>query len=124
MPFETLGKADCIIVLGAAVFGESVSYTLANRLDMAYEVYNAGKAPIVVTQKEHLLRALYIANRLGLSSVGSESLDYDVYEMQVQKPREFLARVKAFLQCDILHSKPKYLGKAIPVSGSGLLTED
>jgi len=180
--FETLGEADCIIVLGAAVFGESASYTLSNRLDMAYEVYNAGKAPkiivsgdhgrqeynevgvmreylmkkgvpkedifmdhagfntydtmyrakdiflaksaIVVTQREHLLRALYIANRLGLSSAGAESLDYDVYEMQVQKPREVLARVKAFLQCCILHSKPKYLGEVIPVSGSGLLTED
>ncbi len=179
---ESIDRADCIIVLGAAVFGDSVSYTLAKRLDTAIEVYRAGKAPkiivsgdhgrpeynevsvmreyliqngiskenifmdhagfntydtmyrakdiflaesaIIVTQREHLVRFLYIANKLGISSVGVESENYDEYEMKVQKTREFLARVKAFLQCEILHSKPKYLGETIPVWGSGLITED
>ncbi len=179
---RSAGEADCIIVLGAAVSGDAVSYTLAKRLDMALEVYRTGKAPkiivsgdhgrqgynevgvmreylmrngvskdavfmdhagfntydtmyrardvfmaknaIIVTQREHLVRALYIADKLGLSAAGIESEDYDAYEMEVQKTREFLARIKAFLQCEILRPEPKYLGEAIPVSGSGILTED
>jgi len=37
--------------------------------------------------------------------------------------REWLARVKAFLDADITHRKPKYLGDKIPITGSGLATE-
>lgn len=38
--------------------------------------------------------------------------------------RESLARVKAVLDVDLLHRAPKYLGEAIPISGSGIETED
>ena len=179
---EQLAKADCIIVPGAQVIGEQVSYTLSKRLETALQHYESGAAPkiivsgdhgqqdynevkamreylvsrgvekenifmdhagfssydtiyrakevfcaqsaIIVTQQEHLLRCLYIAKKLDLPAQGVACRDYEPYERGVQIQREYLARAKAFLYCEILHPKPRYLGEAIPVSGSGLITDD
>ena len=38
--------------------------------------------------------------------------------------REFPARVKAFFDCEILHTKPTYGGETIPISGDGSATLD
>lgn len=172
---------DCIIVLGAGVVGSTPSIALANRLDKAYEVYEAGYADrilvsgdhgqksydevnvmrnylvglgvpkenifmdhagfstydsmyrardvfkvntaIVVTQKLHLRRALYIADKLGIDCQGVEAQNAPAMSTRVQSIREYPARVKAFLQCEVFHSKPKYLGDVIPIWGNGLDTE-
>ena len=174
-------SADCIIVLGAGVYGDRPSLTLAKRLDKAVEIYNLGhtnkiivsgdhgrknydevnvmrdylvskgiekenifmdhagfstyesmyrardifevKTAIVVTQQLHLRRALYIANELGIDCQGVNADDAIRTVTKVQSVREYPARVKAFLQCEILHSKPKYLGDVIPIYGSGIVTE-
>ena len=105
------------------IFMDHAGFNTYDTIYRARDVFMVKNA-ILVTQREHLLRALYIANKLGLNAQGIESGQYDKYEIQFQRPREYLARVKAFLQCDILHPKPKFLGESIPVSGSGLLTED
>ncbi len=174
-------SADCIIVLGAGVYGDRPSPTLAKRLDKALEIYNLGhtkkiivsgdhgrknydevnvmrdylvskgvekenifmdhagfstydsmyrardifgvKTAIIVTQQLHLRRALYIANELGINCQGVDADDAIATVTKVQSVREYPARVKAYLQCEILRSKPKYLGEAIPIYGSGLVTE-
>lgn len=171
---QTPQSADAVIVLGASVYGNTVSRILADRLNQAYEVYQNGYAPkiivsgdhgskdynevkamrdyltakgvpvedifmdhagfstydtiyrakeifqveqaIVVSQRDHLIRALYIANKLALSAEGISSGSYPSGEAAVQKVRELFARVKAFLQCEILHPEPEFLGDPIPVS--------
>lgn len=78
---------------------------------------------IVVTQKYHLYRALYIANTLGIDSYGVPC-DEVVYAGQTyREAREMVARVKDYFYCAI-NKKPKYLGEAIPVSGNGNVTND
>ena len=69
------------------------------------------------------MRALYIADALGIECEGVIAGDSTGATTRVQQIREYPARVKAFLDCYILKSKPKYLGDPIPVSGSGLVTE-
>ena len=83
------------------------------------------KKVIIVTQKFHINRAIYTAKALGLTAYGVNSnqnaygRDRDI----IDNSREFLARNKAFLDC-ILKPKPTFLGKAIPISGSGVATDD
>ncbi len=63
---------------------------------------------IVVTQKYHLYRALYIADKMGMEAVGVDA-DIRTYRLQwYRNLREVLARCKDFYatQCDIL---PKYI---------------
>ena len=176
-------KTDAIIVLGAMVWQNGQpSYMLQDRLDVAFELYEAGVAPkilvsgdhgtqeydevnnmrrylekrgvpreaifmdhagfdtydtmyrardvfvvkraVVVTQKYHLYRALFIGGALGLDVQGVACDRYHSRMQPYYSLREFAARSKDFLQALVLKSKPKFLGDEIPISGSGLLTGD
>ena len=62
----------------------------------AKEVYKYSKI-CVVTQKYHLSRALYIADKLGFSALEGHSADLDTYRGQFFRDvREILARFKDF----------------------------
>ncbi|MCH5185623.1 MAG: YdcF family protein [Oscillospiraceae bacterium] len=104
------------------IFMDHAGFDTYDTVYRAKDVFLA-KNPVIVSQESHAMRAAYIADRLGMSCCYIPSEGYSKYESKMQIVRESLARVKAFVQCEILHSKPKYLGEPIPVSGSGLLTE-
>ena len=78
---------------------------------------------IISTQEFHMPRSLYIARNLGLESYGYSCDDKMIYNMFYLNARESLARVKAFLEVEVLHANPKYLGEAIPISGDGTATD-
>ena len=180
-PDSEFQKADCILVLGAGVWGNSPSHMLADRLDTAIELYKSGAADkiimsgdhgrqeydevnimkayaiekgvpsdaifmdhagfstydsvyrakaifeaekvIIVSQKYHLYRALYIAKALGISSVGANA-DKRIYIGEnYRQLREVLARDKDFVMC-IFRPKPTFLGDSVPVTGNGNITND
>ena len=106
----------------ADVFMDHAGFSTYETVYRAKEVFKAKKV-IIVTQEYHLYRALYIAKKLGVDAYGVSS-DLNVYAGQsVRDVREILARNKDFFKC-ILKPEPKYLGDAIPASGSGDLTDD
>ena len=170
---------DCVLVLGAGVWGDGPSHLLEERLNKGVEVYNTGctnrilmtgdhgreeydevnvmkqyaldagisetdifmdhagfstyesmyrakeifgiNKMIIVTQKYHLSRAVYIANKLGIEAYGVAS-DYQSFSGQLGRDsREVLARVKDIFTV-VLKPKPTYLGKSIPISGDGTVT--
>ena len=67
---------------------------------------------IIVSQKFHLERALFIAKAKGQKVIGFMAKDIPgtaaAYRM---KAREYLARAKAFLDVYILNTQPKFYGK-------------
>ena len=72
-------------------------YTTFDTMIRARDSFNINRA-VIVTQKYHLYRALYIANALGIESYGIPS-DFHVYRRQNYYDfREMFARVKAVLQ--------------------------
>jgi len=105
------------------IFMDHAGFNTYDSMVRAKEVFQVNRA-VVVTQYQHLLRSLYIARRVGLSACGVDAGGYNEIEMRQQFWREALARVKAVLQCEITKPQPKYLGEPIPVSGSGLATEE
>jgi len=179
--YSKLDEIDCIIVLGAGVWGNKPSHMLEDRLLTAINLYendvstkvimsgdhgkedydevnimkeyaiNAGipsenifmdhagfstyesiyrakdifrvKRVVIVTQKYHLHRALYIAEKLGIEAFGVAA-DQREYTAQIYREiREILARNKDFFSC-IFRPNPTYLGEPIPVSGNGDVTND
>lgn len=83
----------------------------------AKELYGAEKV-LVVTQKYHLYRALYVAQALGLDAYGV-SADLRPYSGQsIREVREIAARVKDFFFV-IAKPKPTYLGDSVDLSGDG-----
>lgn len=104
------------------VFMDHAGFSTYESLYRAKEIFCAEKI-VIVTQRYHLHRALYIANRLGLEAVGIAS-DPRAYAGQpYYTMREIAARCKDVLQCIFL-PEPTYLGETIPVWGDGNLTND
>lgn len=104
------------------VFMDHAGFSTYETVYRAKEIFGA-KRVIIVTQKYHLYRALYIAKSLGLDAVGVDS-DLETYRGQLKRDiREVLARCKDFAT-SIIKPKPTYLGEAVPVSGDGDITND
>lgn len=104
------------------IFMDHAGFSTYETLYRAKGVFEADKV-IIVTQKYHLYRALYIAEKLGIEAYGVPA-DLEDYAGQLKRDaREVLARIKDFATC-IIKPEPTYLGDKIPVSGSGSLTND
>ncbi len=176
-----LENIDCILVLGAGIWGDSPSPMLEDRLLESIELYQNGtstkiimsgdhgkkdydevnimknfaiekgipsenifmdhagfstydsmyrardifqaKKMVIVTQKYHLYRALYIAKCLGVEAYGVASNPRKYAGQVMRDIREVIARDKDWVQC-IYKPQPTYLGDTIPVSGNGDTTND
>ena len=104
------------------IFMDHAGFSTYETLYRAKKIFEADKI-IVVTQKYHLYRTMYIAEKLGIEAYGVNA-DYHTYWGQSNRDaREILARCKDFIKT-IFKPEPKYLGDAIPVSGDGDITND
>ena len=67
---------------------------------------------IVVSQKFHLERAIFLADEKHQKVVGFEAKDYSSGAIRLKMQiREYLARFKAFLDVYIFNTQPKFYGK-------------
>lgn len=104
------------------IFMDHAGFSTYESIYRAKEIFGADKI-VIVTQRYHLYRALYIAEQLGIEAYGVES-DLHIYQNQSKREfREILARVKDFFMT-IIKPKPTYLGEYIPISGNGNITND
>jgi SanA protein len=72
---------------------------------------------IIVSQKFHLERALYIAKAKGQKVIGFIAKDIpNTLSAKRMKYREYLARTKAFLDLYVLDTQPKFGGKRVKVN--------
>ena len=104
------------------IFMDHAGFSTYESIYRAKEIFQAKKV-VIVTQRYHLYRALYIAKKLGLEAygVGADPREYrGAFNREV---REIIARNKDFIKC-ILKPKPTYLGEIIPISGNGDITND
>lgn len=173
--------AECILILGAGIWGDKPSPMLEDRLLQGIELYNQGVAPkiimsgdhtredydevnvmktfaiehgvpsedifmdhagistydsmyrakeifglnkiIVVTQKYHLYRALYVAKSLGIECYGIGADPREYAGQFLREIREVAARDKDFIKC-IFKPESTFLGETISVNGSGDITND
>lgn len=104
------------------VFMDHAGFSTYESLYRAKEIFEADKV-VIVTQKYHLYRALYIANQLGIEAYGVASDPRQYVGATYREIREILARNKDFVQC-IFKPEPTYLGEVIPVFGNGNVTND
>ena len=104
------------------IFLDYAGFSTYESVYRAKEIFQAQKI-VIVTQKYHLHRALYIAQAMGLEAYGVNS-DTQVYAGQTNRDvREILARNKDFLT-SIFKPKPTSLGDPVPVDGpSNLVVE-
>ncbi|MDF2905896.1 MAG: hypothetical protein K0R34_1217 [Herbinix sp.] len=104
------------------IFMDHAGFSTYESMYRARDIFEADKL-VIVTQKYHLYRALYIADRLGIEAYGVASDPREYAGQNYRELREVLARAKDYFYC-LLQPKPTYLGDAIPVSGDGDVTND
>lgn len=104
------------------IFLDHAGFTTYDTLYRARAVFGVGRA-IVVTQRFHLGRALFVASALGLPAEGmaADRSPYNARNLVRSNLREVGARVKAFAEV-ILHRRPRYLGPMLPIEGDGRIT--
>lgn len=103
------------------VFMDHAGFSTYESMYRARDVFQA-KRIVIVSQKYHLYRALYAAERLGLDAYGV-SADLRPYAGQEGRElREILARDKDFVT-SMVQPLPTFLGDPISLSGSGSATE-
>ena len=104
------------------IFMDHAGFSTYESMYRAKEIFGAKKI-IIVSQRYHLYRAIYIAESLGMEAYGVSS-DYHTYGGQGMRDiREIVARVKDFTM-SIIKPQPTYLGDKIPLDQSGDVTND
>jgi len=97
------------------IFLDHAGFDTYDSLYRAKEIFEISSVTIS-TQNFHLPRAVYIGKSLGIETYGF-SADRNLYaKISYNKVREIFSKVKAFLNVNF-HSKPKFLGEKIPISG-------
>lgn len=109
-------------VLPEDIFMDHAGFSTYESMFRARKIFQVESA-IIVTQRYHLHRALFLAKSFGINVVGvsADNPDYDSGALFYL--REELARVKDFFFA-IFKPKPKFLGEPIPITGDGNITND
>jgi SanA protein len=104
------------------IFMDHAGFSTYESLYRAKFVFQVKKV-LIVSQKEHLYRALFIAESLGMDAIGVAAEDIHYGGDEARDLREFLARVKDVFTL-MIQPKPTYLGDPIPIDGNGDSTND
>lgn len=109
-------------VLSEDIFLDHAGFNTYDSLYRAKYIFEAKKV-VIVTQKYHMYRALYIANALDLEAVGVVANDIPQKGIMLKNEiREILSRDKNFFKA-IFKPSSKYLGEIIPLNQDGKITE-
>ena len=105
------------------VFLDHAGFSTYDSIYRAKKVFNAKKI-IIVSQRYHLYRALYIADKLGLEAYGVAADDILYKMINIKNEiREVLARDKDVFK-SVFKPQSKYVGEPIDIKGSGEVTFD
>ncbi len=103
---------------GSLIFMDHAGFSTYETMYRARDVFCV-KDAVIVTQKFHVYRSVYIARKLGIDAVALEAPEMVSYAKRLHRVwefREFLARIKAFFSV-AFNVKPTYLGNQIPITG-------
>jgi vancomycin permeability regulator SanA len=104
------------------IFMDHAGFSTYESIYRARDIFEVKKA-IIITQRYHQYRALYMARGFGIESYGVISEPRVYAGQDYREIREILARDKDFIKM-IFRPEPTYLGETIPISGNGLASHD
>lgn len=105
------------------IFLDHAGFNTYDTMARARRVFLVESA-IVVTNRFHLARAMFLAHSQGIQTQGVVA-DQRVYvDADYNEQREFAARCKAFLYVYLWRPDPTFLGPAIPITGDARASHD
>ena len=104
------------------IFMDHAGFSTYESVYRARDIFEVQR-PVIVTQRYHMYRALYIADALGLDACGVSADTRRYAGQSYRTARELLARAKDFVQC-ITQPEPTFLGEPVSITGNGDQTND
>ena len=102
------------------IFLDHAGFSTYDSVYRAKNIFGAENI-IIVSQKYHLYRALYISEKLDVNAAGV-SANLNTYGGQLKRDiREIIARDKDFFKC-IVKPEAEIMGDKIPLDGDGSIT--
>lgn len=105
------------------IFMDHAGFSTYESIYRAKEIFGV-KSMVIVTQKYHLFRAVYISKKLGIETYGENSNPRRYVGAFGREAREVLARIKDFMKVTFNNNKVAFLGDKIDITGSGDVTND
>ena len=105
-----------------AIFMDHAGFSTYESIYRAEAIFGARRL-VIVTQRYHLYRALYIADKFKLEAVGLAADRSRLSGQTARDLREILARNKDFVYC-LVKPEPTWLGETISLDDSGDITND
>lgn len=99
------------------IFMDHAGLSSYDSIYRAKKIFKADKV-IIVTQKYHLYRSLYIAKSIDLNAYGVSATKRKYMNQTKRDIREVAARIKDFFKC-LIKPEPSYLGEVVPIKGNG-----
>ncbi len=96
------------------IFMDHAGFSTYESIYRAKEIFGVNNM-IIVSQKYHLYRALFIAKAFDIKAVGIDAMKVEYSGQKYRESREKLARIKDFIFC-IIKPKPTYLGEKININ--------
>ncbi len=108
-------------VISSDIFQDHAGVNTYDSIYRAKYIFGAKKI-VIVTQKYHMYRALYLANQLDIEAKGIVADDIPQKGIMFKNEvREILSRDKNFFK-GLFKPKSKYMGDSIPLNQDGIVT--
>jgi len=117
---EPTAMRDALVASGVPAERITLDYAGFSTLDSVVRAKKVFGLPgfCVITQRDHAMRALYIARKNGIAAVGFAAADVPATRGGLRvKIREALARVRTLLDVHVLDRGPHFLGPAVSIGG-------
>lgn len=96
-----------------AIYLDYAGFRTLDSVIRAKEIFGQNQLTII-SQKFHNERAIYLAEQNGITAIGFNAKDVNVYSGFKTRTRELLARVKMFIDLTI-NKQPHFLGEKINI---------
>jgi len=99
--YSKIGDADCIIILGAGIWGNEPSPMLADRLQQGIDLYHAGVAPKIIMSGDHgrpehdevnIMKSYAIDRGVPSEDIFMDHAGFSTYESMFRARDVFLAK--------------------------------
>lgn len=114
---EPVDMRNALTALGVPAAAVTLDYAGFRTLDTVYrakKVFQLNNV-LLVTQRYHAHRALYLAKKAGLQASAFAAADPADAALSMAEVREYAARVKAVIDVYILRKQPHFLGEPEPI---------
>lgn len=108
---------EALLALGvpdAAIVRDYAGFRTLDSVVRCQRVFGVSSV-IIVSQRFHNERAVYIARRNGMDAVGFNARDVAVSSSPLVYAREYLARAMAMVDVHVLGRQPRFLGERVRI---------